>query len=158
MLTSRRKLCSPGKMEAYYNQLSWHGYKGCCNVNLFCLSVWCFCDSDPLVLLVHLHFSGLECLTQLQGRGTRHLNTDSAQIACMQGSQRARATKPLGAFPEETGQLQVCGYSEIKSLDPELRGLWSSGAAVSQCSSTRKYCDAILTLQSSSQCQDLEEG
>jgi len=62
-------------------------------------------------------------LTQLQGRGTRHLSTEPVKFASMQGSQRTSATMPLGALSlKEKGPLQVCGYSKRKSLDPEPRG------------------------------------
>lgn len=64
----------------------------------------------------------LEYLTQPQGREMRSLEADSAKIACMQGNQKASATKILGASPAEKDQLQVCDYGKRKSLAPEPRG------------------------------------
>lgn len=52
----------------------------------------------------------------------KSLEADSAEIACMQGNQKASATKILGASPAEKDQLQVCDYGKRKSLAPEPRG------------------------------------
>lgn len=118
-----------------YDLVSWHGHRDCCTLNFFCLYFLCFYDKTPLVSPnAPPLFSDLYCLTQLQVRGTRDLNTDSFKIVCVQHRQRACATSFLGKSPEEKWQLQVCGYSKRDLLmSPNVPDPW-----VLQC--IWKYC------------------
>lgn len=52
---------------------------------------------------------------------------------CRAAREHVCSTKFLGATAEKR-QLQICGYSKRKSLDPEPRSPQSLGAAVSLCS------------------------